>query len=131
MSERPTVKRGRKRWLAAAGLVIALTTAVAVLSWPRTNVVEVFTQPSTITYQQDAGAHVAVLRHVHAFVGVDHYDVVLGRDRGGSYGHLVRLDMTGVDPTALTVEWTTEGAWLVLRSGHRVLVPADKIVGGR
>ena len=65
------------------------------------------------------------------FSAQNHYEVVLGRDPGGDYGHRVRLDATGMDPAELTVEWTPDGAWLDYRSGHRAFVPASFFIGGR
>ncbi len=118
---------------------VALAAAVA-LWWPRTTVVQVFQQPAGLTYA-DGSSHIAVLKRVRAPVAAlglsaavpaaDHYQIVLSRDPGGHYGHRVRLDATGVDPNGLTVEWTTDGAWLTYPSGHRLFVPAKSFIGGR
>ncbi|WP_416901806.1 hypothetical protein [Micromonospora echinospora] len=139
------VGRGRHRHLLRVAVVLALVcgvvAAAVVLWWPRTTVVRVVDQPSEVVYA-DGSRHFAVLTHVRAPIAairllgeassaVDHYAVVLGRDPGGSYGHRVRLDATGMDPADLTVEWTSDGVWLSYPSGHRVFVPATRFTGGR
>lgn len=129
-----------RRFLLVGLIVVAACGAVALL-WPRTTVVKVFEQPPAVAYA-DGSPHVAVLRHIHAPIAAvrlsgdgfsvqNHYEVVLGRDPGGDYGHRVRLDATGMDPAELTVEWAPDGAWLDYRSGHRVFVPASSFIGGR
>ena len=110
---------------------LVLVFAAALVAWPRTGVVEVHTQPSTVVYAEDTATHVAVLVRTHAPVGVDRHAVVLGKDPSGRYGHHVRLEATDVDPTDLSVEWVADGAWLVYGSGHRVFVPATFFLGGR
>jgi hypothetical protein len=122
---------------AAIGVLVAAT----ILWWPRTTVVKTFSQPPGVVYSDDS-LHTVVLQHVHAPIavlrlsddstsGLDHYEVYLGRDPSGGYGHHVRLDATDMDPTRLTVEWATEGVSLNFGSGHRVFVPATSFVGGR
>jgi hypothetical protein len=122
---------------AACGVVVA---AVA-LWWPRTTVIKVIGQPPAVEYSDDS-THVAVLKRVRAPIAalqlspdntsaLSHYEVVLGRDPSGGYGHHVRIDATDMDPAELTVEWTADGAWLDYRSGHRIFVPATYFIGGR
>lgn len=122
---------------AALGVLVAAT----ILWWPRTTVVKSFSQPPSVVYSDDS-LHTVVLRHVRAPIaalrlsddsasGLDHYEVSLGRDPSGGYGHHVRLDATDMDPTRLAVEWTTEGVSLNFESGHRLFVPAVSFVGGR
>ncbi|XTZ15178.1 hypothetical protein ACQSSU_27670 [Micromonospora echinospora] len=135
-------RRRHPRWtVVVLALVCCVVAAAVVLWWPRTTVVRVVDQPSEVVYA-DGSAHFAVLTHVRAPIAairlsqdassaVNHYAVVLGRDPGGSYGHRVRLDATGMDPTELTVEWTADGVWLSYPSGHRVFVPATHFTGGR
>jgi hypothetical protein len=128
----------------AATIVVAcgvLLAAGIALYWPRTTAVKTFTQPAGVVYA-DGSVHTAVLRHVRAPISAlqpwtdgssdhDHYEVCLGRDPGGGYGHFVRLGATDLDPARLTVEWSADGAWLTFTSGHRVLVPAASFIGGR
>jgi hypothetical protein len=136
---------GRGRRPLGSTLIIAAVCgavlAVVALWWPRTTVLKVISQPPGVQYADDS-AHVAVLKHVRAPIAalqfsnvgnpaVDHYEVVLGRDPGGGYGHHIRIAATGADPADLTVDWTTDGAWLVYRSGHRLFVPARFFIGGR
>ena len=109
-------------------LAVVLVASVAVLTWPRTTTVKTMT--ATERYGEDGG-HVAVLKHVHAPLGIDHWVVVMGRDPGGGYGHRVRLEATGVDPSSVAVEWTQDDATLVYGTGHRVTVPARFFTGGR
>ena len=125
--------------LAAAGAVVALG---VFLWWPRTSTITMSTQPAAVTYA-DGSTHTAVLKRVRAPIAAlgltdtigfapNHYEIYLGRDPGGDYGHHLRLDATGMDPSDMTVEWTPEGAWLTFPpTGHRAFVPADSFVGGR
>ena len=106
------------------------------LFWPRTTVVRVLHQPAGVVY--GGGERVAVLKHVRApvvaldlLVGADHYDLVLGGDPQGAYGHYVRLDASGMDPSQLTIEWKPEGVWLSYPTGHRLFVPAKSFSFGR
>ena len=140
----PTTPDGRRRTsrlvaFAVAGAVIALG---IFLWWPRISTVKTSTQPPSVTYT-DGSTHTAVLKRVRAPIAAlgltdtidfapNHYDIYLGRDPGGDYGHHLRLDATGMDPSDMTVEWAAEGAWLSFPpTGHRVFVPADSFVGGR
>jgi hypothetical protein len=136
-------RRGRRpvrpTLIIAAGCAVVV--AAVVLCWPRTTVLKVLSQPPGVQYADDS-THVAVLKHVRAPIAalqflnvdtsaVDRYEVVMGRDPGGGYGHRIRIEAAGADPADLTVEWTTDGAWLVYRSGHRLFVPAKYFIGGR
>jgi hypothetical protein len=133
-------RSGRSRGVLIAA-ICGVAVAVVALWWPRTTVVSVSTQPAAVTYSDDS-VHVAVVKHVRAPIAalrlsdddasdLSHYTVVLGRDPSGGYGHHVRLDASGADPSGLTVEWTADGAWLTYRSGHRLFVPAASFTGGR
>ena len=140
----PPTLGGRRRTsrlvaFAVAGAVIALG---IFLCWPRTSTIKTSTQPASVKYS-DGSTHAAVLKRVRAPIAAlgltdtiafaaNHYEIYLGRDPGGDYGHHLRLDATGMDPSDMTVEWTAEGAWLTFPStGHRIFVPADSFVGGR
>jgi hypothetical protein len=109
-------------------LAVVLAAGVTVLTWPRVTTVKTMT--ATERYGED-GEHVAILQHVHAPVGVDHWQVVIGRDPGGGYGHVVRLDASGVDPSSVVAEWGKDHATLVYGTGHRLAVPARFFTGGR
>ena len=143
MSELALASPPSARRPALAGVVVlALVAGLVSAFWPRTTVVEVFRQPADVTYR-DGRQHVAVLRHVRApiaalrlsrdsAVDADHYDLVLGSDPGGNYGHHVRLDAgTGDGVDGLAVRWTETGATLTYGSGHVLTVPARLFVGGR
>ncbi|MDI6104748.1 hypothetical protein QLQ12_39775 [Actinoplanes sp. NEAU-A12] len=119
--------RGRRVWLILA-LAVVLVAGVAVLTWPRVTTVKTMT--ATEHYGEDGG-HVAVLKHVHAPLGTDHWEIVMGRDPSGGYGHGVRLDATGVDASSVVVEWGKDDATIVYGSGHRLTVPARFFTGGR
>ena len=140
----PPTPDGRRRTsrlvaLVVAGAVVALG---VFLCWPRSSTIKTSTQPESVTYS-DGSTHTAVLKRVKAPIAAlglteaigfvpDHYEVYLGRDPGGEYGHHLRLDAGGMDPSDMTVEWTVEGAWLTFSpTGHRTFVPADSFVGGR
>lgn len=132
---------GARRRAGVAAAVVVVVLALAAW-WPRSTVIEVYRQPGSVSYS-DGRDHVAVLRHVRAPVSAlrssgastaaeDHYDLVLGSDTSGSYGHYVRLDAgTGDGVGNLDVEWTTEGATIRYGSGHRLFVPATLFTGGR
>ncbi|UQU67796.1 hypothetical protein COUCH_16630 [Couchioplanes caeruleus] len=122
----------RRTWpivVAAAVLAAAAAAGLLLLTWPRTTTVR--TMPATVAYGGGSPVHVAVLRHVHAPLGTDHWLVVLGSDPGGDYGHVVRLDATGVDPASVAVQWEQDAAVLVYGSGHRLSVPSRFFTGGR
>jgi hypothetical protein len=118
----------RRTWLmvAAAGVVVA--GGVAALTWPRTTTVKTMT--ATVDYA-DGGEHLAIVQHVEAPVGVDHFEVVLGRDPSGTYGHRVRLEATGLDPESVSIRWAKDNAILTYASGHQLTVPARAFTGGR
>ena len=133
-------RRPRRSTLVIAAVCGVVVAAVA-LWWPRTTVIRVISQPPGVVYADDS-THVAVLKRVRAPMAalplpnldtsaLDHYEVVMGRDPSGGYGHHVRIEATGADPADLTVEWTADGAWLVYQSGHRLFVPAKYFTGGR
>ncbi len=132
---------GRRRVRAAVVLAAVIGVVAVALCWPRTTVVKVISQPPGVVYA-DGSVHVAVVKRVRAPIAavqsaansrfvLDRHEVVLGRDPGGGYGHRVSVEATGLDPAALTVEWTPEGAWLAYPSGHRMFVPAKSFIGGR
>ncbi|MEV4701822.1 hypothetical protein [Actinoplanes sp. NPDC049316] len=123
-----TEAAARRVRLVVALVAVVLVAGLALLTWPRTTTVRTMT--ATVAYGGE-GAHVAVLKHVHAPVGTDHWVVVLGRDPGGDYGHQVRLDATGVDAGSVGVQWEKDAAVLVYGSGHRVSVPSRFFTGGR
>ncbi|RKR87014.1 hypothetical protein BDK92_1286 [Micromonospora pisi] len=146
LSARPvprTPERVRSvRIAVAVVLAVGVVIGAVLLCWPRRTVVEVINQPPEVRYADGDNSHVAVLVHVRAPIAalqlsaggtssLDHYEVVLGSDPSGGYGHLVRVDATGMDPGRLTVVWTVEGAWLNYQHGHRLFVPAKSFVGGR
>jgi hypothetical protein len=128
-----------RRFRLVAGLLAAVVVLAAIalaLGLPRTTVVRTSSQPAGVVYPTDRTTHVAVLRHVRSpmaavGLGADHYEVVLGRDPSGGYGHRVRVEATGADASQFTVEWTTEGAWLAYPTGHRLFVPARSFLHGR
>ena len=134
--ERPSLAR---EVAGAAAAVVVVVAAVAAW-WPQTDVVEVFRGDANYGGGQQ---QVAVLRHVRAPISalrmspdttseVDHYELVLGSDPSGGYGHHVRLDVgtaDGVDD--LTVQWAESGATIRYGSGHVLSVPAQLFVGGR
>lgn len=134
--EKPT------RTAAAVGLVASLAVVVVTVAawWPRSEVVEVYR--SDVKYA-DGRSHVAVVRHVRAPItalrlgdpvesDADHYEVVLGSDPSGNYGHRIRLDVgAGTDVESIRVEFTPDWATIDLRSGHSLTVPASAFLGGR
>lgn len=123
---------------AALLVVIVLAVTVIVVWWPRTTEVETFTQPDTVTYTDGLDPHHASLyrRYSYAedvglpFADEKHY-LVLGAHAPAQYGHVVEVDITGSDPTDLTVEWEPDGAWITYGTGHRLFVPADSFMGTR
>ncbi|WP_051570845.1 hypothetical protein [Cryptosporangium arvum] len=126
----------------AAGVVASAAVAIVAVAawWPQTDVVKVFRADATYG---DGRQHVAVVRHVHAPISAlrlsgdrdtaaDHYEIVLGSDPGGDYGHHVRFDAgtaEGVD--GATITWSGDGASIRYPSGHSVDVPARMFTGGR
>jgi hypothetical protein len=123
----------------ASAAVVVVVLAVAAW-WPQTDVVEVFRGDANYG---DGQQQVAVLRHVRAPISalrlstgstseVDHYEIVLGSDPRGDYGHHVRLDVGTTDGAeGITVQWTESGVTIRYGSGHVLSVPAHLFVGGR
>ncbi|GAA0251286.1 hypothetical protein [Cryptosporangium japonicum] len=125
-----------------AGVVASVAVVLVAVAawWPRTDVVTTFRADATYG---DGRQYVAVVRHVHAPItalrlsgdsssATDHYEIVLGSDPSGNYGHYVRLDAgtaEGID--GLTITWAEPGASIRYPSGHALYVPARLFTGGR
>lgn len=124
----------RRRWLRRVllGLMVAivLLAGAGTLSTRRTKLVSTFEQPASVDYR-DGDRHKATLWHITGVgtpvgLGPDHYEVLLGTTT--RYGHIVRLEALGFDPTDLAVSWQVSGVWLLYGSGHQLFVPADRFV---
>ena len=117
----------------AAVLIVVAGLLVIDTGMRRSSDVQRAVQPSDVVYP-DGATHLVGLVEVRSWLLRRHlgYQVYAGRDPGISYGHFVRIGMTGVDrPVIDEVRWTAEGARLRFRSGHELLVPAGEFIGGR
>ena len=141
----PRARSTRLTVIAICGAAVLLVALGVFLCKPQRSTVTSFTQPAEITYTAngtDGGTHYVLLQHVRAPIAalgfgadgtsaLDHYELVIGGDPSGGYGHRVRVEATGVDPEQLSVQWTNDGVWLEYPTGHRLFVPAKSFTGGR
>lgn len=116
-----------------AGVLLAGVAVVGV-QFTRLDREAQFTQPSSVSYS-DERIHTATVFHRRSYlapvVGTDRFEVVLGSDPNGSYGHTVRFEATDLDTSDLEVTWDEGGALITYGSGHAVRVPAAMFTGGR
>ncbi|RAJ66660.1 hypothetical protein K378_02832 [Streptomyces sp. Amel2xB2] len=113
--------------LAGAALTAALVT---LLQWPHTEVVHRARQPQTVSYG-DAAPHYLGLKREHTVSGRESYRLMIGRDPGLGYGHLVQIDASlGAEGIADT-EWTKTGVRVRFGTGHTLFVPASSFTYGR
>ncbi|WP_240801926.1 hypothetical protein [Streptomyces sp. A1136] len=103
---------------------------LAVVWWPRTEVTYRADAPATLVYD-DRSPHFLGLVHQHTLSGRQSYRMVVGRDPGLSYGHLVDIDPAlgaeGIESTT----WTESGVRVRFRTEHEVFVPARFFLFGR
>ncbi|AHH21886.1 hypothetical protein NONO_c71250 [Nocardia nova SH22a] len=121
----------------AVGCCVTLLVAVAILALDtglrRTSDLQRDTQPADVVYS-DGSTHLAGVVEVRSWLFRRHveYQVYTGRDPSMSYGHFVRIGMTGVEPPEFAdVRWSGDGVRMRFRSGHELFVPAVEFVGGR
>ncbi|MBL1080123.1 hypothetical protein JK358_37590 [Nocardia sp. 2] len=117
--------------LVAVLLTIALAAGDAQLR--QTSIVQKFTQPATVTYD-DRSVHYIGLLQVRTWILRRDlpYRIHAGRDPSLSSGHSVEIAMTGTDrPTIRTVTWTLDGARIVFETGHEIFIPAGRFTDGR
>ncbi|GGQ29363.1 hypothetical protein [Streptosporangium pseudovulgare] len=133
--EPPSGRPSRSRRLKGLGLVVlgvvlgmVLSVALAVAArWPRFEVVYRSDQPATVTYGDDS-KHLLGLVRRSTLLGETHL-IVVGRDPGFSYGHLVGIETSA--GTVRTTEWTTAGVRVAFDTGHELFIPARYFIGGR
>ncbi|WP_106429967.1 hypothetical protein [Streptomyces xiaopingdaonensis] len=114
---------------AVAGIAVTVT-AVAVLWWPRADVVQESRAPADVEYADGSRHHLALVEE-RTLSGRETYRLVVGRDPGHGYGHHVDLG-SGVAAEGIeSAEWTAAGVRVQFGTGHRVFVPASLFVGGR
>jgi hypothetical protein len=111
--------------LVLAGLVAGVTIMVAGL-WPGTEVLYRNTQPDTVAYEDKSSHHLGLIRKDSLFGGPQHL-IVVGRDPGFGYGHM--LGSPGEEVTDTT--WTAEGVRVRFAGGHELFVPARWFMNGR
>ncbi|MBB5932234.1 hypothetical protein [Streptomyces echinatus] len=108
-------------------LTVGMVTA---LWWPRTEVTYRSTAPASLVYA-DRSPHYLGLVHEHTLSGRHTYELMIGRDPGLSYGHMVHvgpdLGPRGVKSTT----WTASGVRVRFPTGHEVFVPARSFLYGR
>ncbi|MGA3488092.1 hypothetical protein ACK8GG_08770 [Micromonosporaceae bacterium DT55] len=137
----PRTRTSRLAVIAICGATVLLVVLGLFLWTPQRSTVASFPQAAEVTYA-DGGTHYVVLQRVRAPIAalglggdgtsaLDHYEIVIGRDPGAGYGHPIRIEAGGADPTQLTVLWTSDGVWLDYPTGHRLFVPAKSFTGGR
>ncbi|MFF5970104.1 hypothetical protein ACFY7C_01115 [Streptomyces sp. NPDC012769] len=104
--------------------------AVTALWWPRTEVTYRNTAPSAVVYA-DKSEHFLGIVHKHTLSGRHEYLLVVGRDPGFSYGHLVHIDPVLATEGIESTTWTESGVRLRFRTGHELFVPARSFLFGR
>lgn len=123
---------GKLRPLLLGGALGAALTcaAAAVLWWPRAEVVHRTSAPASVTYPDKSPHHLGLVRE-RTLAGRESWRLVVGRDPGLSYGHMLDVDAAlaaeGVDAT----EWTKAGVRVRFEQGHELFVPAWKFTHGR
>lgn len=115
----------KKLALLLAGLVAGVTLVVAG-QWPVTEVVYRNEQPGDVTYTDNSAHHLGLLRKNSLFGGPEH-QLVIGRDPGFGYGHMVSAPGEEVAET----EWTSDGVRVRFTSGHELFIPARYFTHGR
>lgn len=113
----------------AAGVVLTAS-VLTLLQWPWTDVVHRSRQSSTTAYG-DGSQHHLGLKRQHTLSGQESYSLMIGRDPGLSYGHLLDVDAglaaEGIEKT----EWTRAGVRIRFATGHTLFVPARSFTYGR
>lgn len=120
-----------RRVLLGGVLGAALTgVLLAVLWWPRSEVVHRTSAPASLSYPDESPHHLGLVRE-HSLVGRDSWRLVVGRDAGLSYGHMLdvdaRLGAGGIE----AAEWTPAGVRVRFAEGHELFVPARQFTHGR
>lgn len=114
---------------AAAGIAVTVA-AVAVLWWPRADVVHESRAPADLEYADGSRHHLALVEE-RTLSGQETYRLVIGRDPGHGYGHHVDLGAGVAAEGIESAEWTAAGVRVEFGTGHRMFVPAALFVGGR
>ncbi|OEV06290.1 hypothetical protein AN219_35090 [Streptomyces nanshensis] len=117
--------------LLGAVLGAALTAVLlTVLWWPRSEVVHRSGAPPSVTYKDGSRHHLGLVRE-HSLSGRESWRLVVGRDPGLAYGHMLDVDASlgagGIEST----EWTTAGVRIRFTAGHELFVPARLFTYGR
>lgn len=124
--------RHRRRGMLLGALAgIVLTAAlITLLQWPHTEVVERSREQSTTLYADDSRHYLGLLRE-RTLSGAESYRLMIGRDPGLGYGHLLEVDAAlgaeGIERT----EWTKAGVRVRFGTGHTLFVPAKSFMFGR
>jgi len=113
----------------AAGIALSAA-ALAVLTWPTSEVVYRDHDASTTTYSDASGHYVGLVRE-SSLAGHRSYRVVAGRAPGLDYGHSVDIGQVPGASGVASTSWSTSGVRLRFRSGHTLFVPARYVEGGR
>jgi hypothetical protein len=114
---------------AVAGILLTAS-VLTVLQWPRSEVVYRSHQPKSTAYEDESPHHLGLIRE-QTLYGEDSYRLMVGRDPGLSYGHLLDVDTDlGADGVEET-EWTKAGVRVRFATGHTLFVPAESFTYGR
>lgn len=112
-----------------AGIVLTAS-VLTLLQWPRTEIVHRSRQPPTTAYG-DGSPHYLGLKRQHTLSGQESYSLMIGRDPGLSYGHLLSVDTGPAAEGIEKTEWTRAGVRVRFGTGHTLFVPARFFTYGR
>lgn len=124
--------------------ILLVCLAIAALFWPRSVVVEQFTEPASVVKPDGRMRYLTVRQErslwrvlTDGVSGQETHYLVAGSDPSGSYGHRLELDATGVDTGNVQVRWMPDGARISYGTldsdqlSHEVFVPAQSYRYGR
>lgn len=134
----PAIRRTRVKVLTAVITAAVTLAGLMVITWPRTTVMAEFDQPTTVTYTDNRAHHLAVLDRSPLWtggatlLGARHHRVLYaGSDPSNSYGHFSDVSVPDGSLDGARVQWTSQGARLLLGTGQELFLPARTFVGGR
>ncbi|GAA2445241.1 hypothetical protein GCM10010191_72640 [Actinomadura vinacea] len=90
-------------------------------------------QPASVTYPDESKHYVGLVQRRSLIFGrVTGHDLYAGRFPDMSYGHFVRLDITGEErPDIKDASWDRNGVRVRFTTGHELFVPVRYFMYGR
>lgn len=122
--------RHRRFLLGVAAGAVLTASVLTLLQWPWTDVTDRSRQPSATAYG-DGSPHYLGLKRRHTLSGQESYSLMIGRDPGLSYGHLLDVDSDLAAEGIEKTEWTRAGVRVRFTTGHTLFVPARAFTYGR